>query len=68
MDQLEIIILSDVNLTEKDKYYMSHIQNLKKWYKWIYLQNKNKVADIENKLMATKVDNRVWWRESVWER
>ena len=28
--------------------------NLKKKYKWTYLQNRNKLTDIENKLMATK--------------
>ena len=26
----------------------------KKWYKWIYLQNRNRVTDVENKLMVTK--------------
>ena len=24
--------------------------NLKKWYKWTYLQNKNRLTDLENKL------------------
>ena len=24
--------------------------NLKKWYKWTYLQNRNRLIDIENKL------------------
>lgn len=23
----------------------------KKWYKWMYLQNKNRVTDVENKIM-----------------
>ena len=23
--------------------------NLKKWYKWTYLQNRNRLTDIENK-------------------
>ena len=33
--ELEIIILSEVNLTEKDKYYMISLirRILKKWYK-----------------------------------
>ena len=26
----------------------------KKWYKWVYLQNGNRFADLENKLMVTK--------------
>ena len=29
--------------------------NLKKWYKWTHLQNINRVTDVENKLMVTKV-------------
>ena len=28
--------------------------NLKKWYKLTYLQNRNRVTDVENKLMVTK--------------
>ena len=27
---------------------------LKKWYKWTYLQNRNRLTDIENKLTVTK--------------
>ena len=26
----------------------------KTWYKWIYLQNRNRLTDFKNKLMATK--------------
>ena len=54
MDQ-EIIILSEVSQTEKDKYHMILICGiLKKWYKWTYIQNRNRPTDIENKLMVTK--------------
>ena len=28
--------------------------NLKKWYEWTYLQDRNRLTDIENKLMDTK--------------
>jgi len=31
--------------------------NSKIWHKWIYLQNRNRVTDVENKLMVT----RGWW-------
>ena len=31
--------------------------NLKKWYKWAYLQDRNRLTDIENKLMVTKGDS-----------
>ena len=33
-------------------YDITHMWDLKKRYKWIYLQNKNRLTDIENKLMA----------------
>ena len=29
---------------------------LKKWFKWTYPQNRNRVTDIENIVMATKKD------------
>ena len=53
---LEIVILSEVSQIEKDKYHMILLicSILKKVYKWAYLQNRNKVADVENKLIVTK--------------
>ena len=52
---LEIVTLSEVSQTEKDKYHnnITYMWNLKKWYKWTYLQNRNRVTDVENKLMVT---------------
>ena len=43
------------NMSEKDKYYMIslHVES-KKWYKWTYLQNRNRHTDIENKFTVTK--------------
>ena len=53
---LEIIILS------KTKRQISHdiayTWNLKKCYKWTYLQNRNRLTDIGNKLMTVKGDSR----------
>ena len=41
--------------SEKDKYMISLICGIfKKWYKWTCLQNRNRLADIESKLMVTK--------------
>ena len=31
--ELEIVILSEVSQTEKDKYHITYTWNLKKWYK-----------------------------------
>ena len=37
-------------------YDTAHMWNLKKWYKWTYLQNRNRLTDIKDKLMVTKGD------------
>ena len=42
--------------------------NLKKWYKWTYLQNGNRLTDAENKLMVTKWGRgwgRGWGRDKL---
>ena len=52
---LEIVILSEVSQTEKEKYCMILLicGIYKKLYKWTYLQNRNKLTDLENELMVT---------------
>ena len=38
---LEIVILSEVNQTERNiRWYHLYVESIKKWYKWTYLQNK----------------------------
>ena len=34
-------------------YDTAYMWNLRKGYKWTYLQNQNRVTDVENKLMVT---------------
>ena len=51
---LDIIMLSEVSQTEKDKYHMISLmygilREKKKRYKWTYLQNLNGITDVENK-------------------
>ena len=41
---------------------ITYMWNLKKWYKWTYLQNRNRLTDIENKLTVTKGDSGEEWR------
>ena len=49
------IIIFKWSKTEKDKYHdITYMWNLKKWYKWTYLQNRTRITDIENKFMVTK--------------
>ena len=50
---LEIIILSEVSQTEKDKYMILLICGIQNRYKWTYLQNRNRVTGIEKKIMVT---------------
>ena len=62
------IILSEVSRQRQisyDRLYEEYIYsnitymwNLEKWYKWTYLQIRNRLIDIENKLMATKGEKR----------
>ena len=49
---LEITILSEVR--ERQIYDITYMYNLKKWHKWTYLQDRNRLTDIKNKLMVTK--------------
>ena len=45
------------NKSERERqisYDSTYMWNLKNWYKWTYLQNRNKFTDIESKFMVTK--------------
>ena len=35
-------------------YIITYMWNLEKWYRWTYLQSRNRVTDVENKRMVTK--------------
>ena len=50
---LEIVILIEVRQRKTNIFWYLYMWNLKKWYKWTYLQNRNRVTDVENKLMVT---------------
>ena len=64
---LEIVKLSEVSQTEKDKSMISLTCGIfkKKWYKLTYLQNRNRVTDVENKFIVTK--GKRSWGERNWE-
>ena len=55
MDNLEIIILSEVSQIEKENtiWYHFYVES-KIWHKWTYLQKRNRPTDIANKVMVTK--------------
>ena len=46
-------MLRELSQRKTNTWYHSHVES-KKWYKWTYLQNKNRFTDIENKVMVTK--------------
>ena len=51
---LDIIIINELCQTEEDRYHMISYAESKIWYKWAYLQNKNRHTDIENHLRLPK--------------
>ena len=43
--------------SEREKqisYNIAYVRNLEKWYRWTYLQSRNRVTDVEKKLTVTK--------------
>ena len=53
----EGIMLSKISQKEKDKYHMIHFYlepNIQ--HKWTYLQKRNKLMDMENRLVIAKGD------------
>ena len=55
---LEIIILGEVRQTKINTiWYHSYVEaNI--WYKWVYLQNRNRLMDMENRFMVVKREGR----------
>ena len=58
---LEMIILSEVSQRKTNiiRYHLHVESNFKKWYKWTYLPNRNRLPDFTNKFMVTKGET--WW-------
>ena len=52
---LEIVILSEVRQRKINTWYCLYVESKKKkWYKGTCLWNRNRVKEVENKLMVTK--------------
>ena len=51
---LEIIILSEINQLKTNVWYPLYVES-KKQHKWTYLENRNRLTDIENKPTVTKM-------------
>ena len=52
--KLETLILSEVCQKEKDKYHMVSLMESNIWHKRIYLQNRNKLMNMEYRLEVAK--------------
>ena len=48
---LEIIILNEIYHIKAN---ITHVESKKKWHKWTYLQNRNRIIEVENKFKVTK--------------
>ena len=52
---LEIVILSEESQRRRNSIcHPLYVESKKKWYKQIYLQSKNRLIDIENKLTIAR--------------
>ena len=66
MDQGSIV-LSEVRQRKTNiMWYCLTVEAKKKWYKWTYLQNRNRLKDIENKLMVITGERRKRDKLGVW--
>ena len=45
---------SKSNRERQVSYDIAYMKKLKQWYKWTYLQNRNRCTDTENRPMVTK--------------
>ena len=61
---LEIVIPSEVSQTKANMIILIG-GILKKWYKWAYLQTRNRVIDVENKPMDTKGKGVINWKIGI---
>ena len=58
--QLEIFILSEVRNRKTDTTWCHFYVESKIWHKWMYLQNRNRLKDMENRLVVAKGEGVGW--------
>ena len=60
---LESVILSEGSQRSRNIiWYPLYVASKGKWYKWTYLQNRDRLADLENELMVAKVGG---WEKGI---
>ena len=61
---------SELRKWEREKqilYINAYMWNLEKWYKWTYLQSRNRDTEVENKHMDTKEGKEGWDELGNWD-
>ena len=56
--------------SEREKqvsYINAYMWNLEKWYRWTYLQSRNRDTDVEKKRMDTKGEEGMWDELGNWD-
>ena len=56
---------SKLNRERQILHDITYMWNVKKWYKWTYLCNGNRVTDVENRLMI--ISGERWGRDKLGE-
>ena len=59
---LEMATLSEVRQRRDILWHSLYVESTKKWYKWTYLQNRNKLTDLEKELTVPKGEE---WGEGI---
>ena len=54
LTDLEIVILNKVSQRRRNNiiWYPLYVESKKKWYNWTYIQNRNRLTDLQNELTA----------------
>ena len=63
---LETVILSEGSQRKRDKYHNNLYVEYKIWYKWTYLQDRERLTRRENKIMVTKGEKREEGELGAW--
>ena len=52
---LESVMLSEISQRRRNiKWCPLYVESKKKWYKWTYLQNRNRLTDLEKELVVAE--------------
>ena len=53
--------------SERKRHTNAYMWNPEKWYRWTYLQSRNRVTDIENNFMVNKRGREGWDELGNWD-